>query len=123
MYSSTLSLNSAIDRSGGSLAAVTTAGGGNRYPLYKRLGGPQDRSGRVRKISPPQGSIHRPFSRVTMPTTLTRPVWIHATISGIQKNVLCAYGLFYVRMARQFLLLSTVRVDVTAVHARLRKHG
>jgi hypothetical protein len=26
-----------------------------RHPLYRRLGGPQDRSGRVRKISPPQG--------------------------------------------------------------------
>ena len=26
-----------------------------RYPLYKRLGGPQGRSGRVRKISPPPG--------------------------------------------------------------------
>ena len=25
------------------------------YPLYRRLGGPQGRSGRVRKISPPQG--------------------------------------------------------------------
>jgi len=24
-----------------------------RYPLYRRLGGPQDRSGQVRKISPP----------------------------------------------------------------------
>jgi hypothetical protein len=24
-------------------------------PLYRRLGGPQDRSGRVRKISPPPG--------------------------------------------------------------------
>ena len=27
--------------------------GKTRYPLYRRLGGPQDRSGRVRKISPP----------------------------------------------------------------------
>jgi len=27
----------------------------SRYPLYKRLGGPQDRSGRVRKISTPPG--------------------------------------------------------------------
>jgi hypothetical protein len=27
--------------------------GKNRYPLYRRLGGPQGRSGRVRKISPP----------------------------------------------------------------------
>jgi hypothetical protein len=27
--------------------------GKSRYPLYRRLGGPQDRSGQVRKISPP----------------------------------------------------------------------
>ena len=27
--------------------------GKTRYPLYRRLGGPQDRSGQVRKISPP----------------------------------------------------------------------
>ena len=29
--------------------------GKTRYPLYRRLGGPQDRSGRVRKISAPSG--------------------------------------------------------------------
>jgi hypothetical protein len=29
--------------------------GKTRYPLYKRLGGPQDRYGQVRKISPPPG--------------------------------------------------------------------
>ena len=29
--------------------------GQTRYPLYRRLGGPQGRSGRVRKISPPPG--------------------------------------------------------------------
>jgi len=29
--------------------------GKNRYPLYKRLGGPQGWCGRVRKISPPPG--------------------------------------------------------------------
>jgi hypothetical protein len=27
--------------------------GKTRYPLYRRLGGPHDRFGRVRKISPP----------------------------------------------------------------------
>ena len=27
----------------------------SRYPLYRRLGGPQGRSGQVRKISPPPG--------------------------------------------------------------------
>ena len=29
--------------------------GKTRYPLYRELGGPQGRSGRVRKISPPPG--------------------------------------------------------------------
>ena len=29
--------------------------GKNWYPLYRRLGGPQGRSGQVRKISPPTG--------------------------------------------------------------------
>ena len=29
--------------------------GKTRYPLYRRLGGPQGRSGRVRKILPPPG--------------------------------------------------------------------
>ena len=29
------------------------------YPLYRRLGGPQGRSGRLRKISPTQGFDHR----------------------------------------------------------------
>ena len=29
--------------------------GKTRYSLYRRLGGPQGRSGRVRKISPPPG--------------------------------------------------------------------
>ena len=30
-----------------------------RYPLYRRLGWPQGRSGRVRKISPPPGFDRR----------------------------------------------------------------
>ena len=29
--------------------------GMTRYPLYRRLGGPQGRSGRMQKISPPPG--------------------------------------------------------------------
>jgi hypothetical protein len=29
--------------------------GKSRYPLYKKLGGPQDRSGQVRNILPPTG--------------------------------------------------------------------
>ena len=31
-----------------------------RYPLYRRLGGPQGRSGQVRKISPPPTGIQTP---------------------------------------------------------------
>jgi len=45
MYSSTLSLTSTLDGGGCSTPR----------PLYRRLGGPQDWSGRVRKISPPTG--------------------------------------------------------------------
>jgi hypothetical protein len=32
-----------------------TPGSETRYPFYRRLGGPQGHSGRVRKISPPPG--------------------------------------------------------------------
>jgi hypothetical protein len=41
--------------------------GMTRYPLYRRLGRPQGRSGRVLKISPPAGirSPDRPSRRVT----------------------------------------------------------
>jgi hypothetical protein len=36
--------------------------GKTRYPLHRRLGGPQGRSGRVRKISPHRDSIPEPSS-------------------------------------------------------------
>ena len=35
------------------------APGKTRYPLYRRMGGPQGRCGQVRKISPPLGFDHR----------------------------------------------------------------
>ena len=56
MYSSTLPLTSALDGVDGQrhVPAVLPPGK-TRYPLYRRLGGPQGRSGRVRKISPPTG--------------------------------------------------------------------
>ena len=53
-YSSTLSLASAIDGVGGQRRTpASLPQGKTRYPSYKRLGGPQDRSGRVGQISPP----------------------------------------------------------------------
>jgi hypothetical protein len=36
-------------------AQATLPPGKTRYPLYRRLGGPQGQSGRVQKISPPPG--------------------------------------------------------------------
>ena len=38
--------------------------GKTQYPLYRRLGGPQGRSGRVRKISPLLGFDPRTFQPV-----------------------------------------------------------
>jgi hypothetical protein len=57
-YSSTLSLISALGVDGWSPPRPDrfTAGKETRYPLCRRLSGPQKRSGRVRKISPWPGS-------------------------------------------------------------------
>ena len=53
-YSSTHSLTSALDEVGGQRhAPAALPPGKTRYPMYRRLGGTQGRSGRVRKISPP----------------------------------------------------------------------
>ena len=55
-YSSTLALNSALDRGGWSKPRLSRfIPGMSRYPSYRRLGGPQGRSGQVGKISPPPG--------------------------------------------------------------------
>jgi len=57
MYSSTLPFISALD-GGGCLMPRPgrfTPWERDRYPLYRRLGGPQARYGWVRKISPPLG--------------------------------------------------------------------
>jgi hypothetical protein len=53
-YSSTLSLTSVLDGGvGGQRQAPAALPLGKiRHPLYRRLAGPQGRSGRVRKISP-----------------------------------------------------------------------
>jgi hypothetical protein len=52
--------------------------GKTRYPLYRRLGGSQSRSGRVRKISPPvefdPRTIQPVASRYTDPAIPTHPV-------------------------------------------------
>ena len=57
MYSSTLPSTSALGGGGWSAPRPDrfTPGKESRYPLYRRLGGPQGWFGRVRKISPPPG--------------------------------------------------------------------
>ena len=55
-YSCTLSLTSTSDGVGGQRhAPAALPPGKTQYPLYRRLGAPQGRSGRVRNISPPPG--------------------------------------------------------------------
>ena len=53
IYSSTLPSNSELDGSGRSKPRLGRFTPKTRFPPYRRLGGPQGRSGRVRKISPP----------------------------------------------------------------------
>jgi len=60
-HSSTLSLTSALYGVGVQCyAPAALPPGKTRYLLYRRLGGPQSRSGEVRKISPPPGFDPRP---------------------------------------------------------------
>ena len=56
-YSSTLSLTSALERGGWSTQplGLFTLGKEAQCPLCRKLGGPQNRSGWVRKITPPLG--------------------------------------------------------------------
>jgi len=57
-YNSTLSLTSELDGVGGQHhAPAALPPGKTRHPSYRRLGGPNGRSGRVRKISPSPGLL------------------------------------------------------------------
>jgi hypothetical protein len=71
-YSSTLFLTSALEGGEGSASRPgrTLPPGKTRYPLYRWLGGPQGRSGQVRKISPPPGFDSRTVQPVGSSTTL-----------------------------------------------------
>jgi hypothetical protein len=70
MYSCTLSLTSALDVGGWltSRPGRYTPGKETRYPLYRRLGEPQGRSGRVRKISAQTGFDPRAVQPVASDT-------------------------------------------------------
>ena len=73
--------------------------GKTRYPLYRRLGGPQDRSGQVRKISPPPGFDPRTVQPVASRYTdyATRPTfsWDPTGKSRASALTLVITGSFY----------------------------
>ena len=57
--------------------------GKTRYPLYRRLGGPQGRSGQVRKISPPLGFDPRTVQPVASRYTGYATRLVHVFRPGI----------------------------------------
>ena len=63
--------------------------GKTRYPLYRRLGEPQGRSGQVRKISPPPGfdarTAHLVASRYTDWAIPVRPL-MYTSLLSLTKN-------------------------------------
>ena len=61
-------------------ASAALSAGKTRYPLYRRLVGPQGRSLRVRKIWPPPGFDHRTIQPVAIDST-------DCAISGQQNNI------------------------------------
>ena len=67
------------------LAALSP--GKTRHPLYRRLGGPQGRSGRVRKISPPPGFHPRTVQPVASRYTDCANPAPQNCIIGIKKYV------------------------------------
>jgi len=55
--------------------------GTTRYPIYRRLGGQQGRSGRVRKISSPLGFDHRTLSlSLSLALSLSLSLYIYIYI-------------------------------------------
>jgi hypothetical protein len=68
--------------------------GNTRYPLYRRLGGPQGRSGRVRKISSPPGFDPRNFHPVASRYTDSAiPAHTQTVIDGVYFIVSLRTGL------------------------------
>ena len=64
--------------------------GSTRYPLYRRLGGPQGRSGRVRKISPPSPPGFDP--RTIQLVAIRYTDW--AIPAETCRNFFCVYKIF-----------------------------
>ena len=93
-YSSSLPLSSTLD--GGGVggqhhAPPTLPPGKTRYPLYRRLGGPQGRSERVRKISPPPPRFD---PRNVQPVASRYTVCVIIARKGVSKQTINRYSPF-----------------------------
>jgi hypothetical protein len=93
MYSSTLSLTSALDGVGGQCHALAVLHPGKtQSPLYRRMGGSQGRYGWVQNISPPPGfdpwTIHPVASHCTNCAILA-PTRIAQNRNKIEISGLC----------------------------------
>jgi len=67
MYALTLALTSALEGVGGQHhTPAALPPGKTRYPLYRTLGGPHGRYGRVQKTSPQPGFDPRTIQRTTL---------------------------------------------------------
>jgi len=79
--------------------------GKTRYVLYRRLGGPQGRSGRVRKISPPPGFDPRTVQPVASRyTDWATPAPTFISSSGIINYILWKfYNTYLLHGAESFL--------------------
>ena len=107
-YSSYLSLTSALV-GGGWLTPRPgrfTHGKETRYPLYRRLGGPQCRSGRVWKISPPLGFDPRTVQPVASSYT-EYAIPTHST--AFYYSINCSQGVNSLRVELKIMSCSQQR--------------
>ena len=111
MYSSTLSLTSALDGVGGQRHALAALPPGKtRYPLYRRLGGLQGRSRRVREISPPLGFDPRTVQSVASDINKYRKSYFILVDN-------CLYNMVYSDFA-----LSPLSLAIELFHDRQNKY-
>ena len=95
--------------------------GKTRYPLYRRLGVPQGRSGRVRKISPPPGfdprTVQSVASRYTECAIVYGYIYIYIYSVGGKTTWLRdgPSGFRIPKAARNFTLLQSVYIG-SGVH-------
>jgi hypothetical protein len=86
-----------------------------RYPLYRRLGGPQGRSGQVRKISPPTG-IRSPDHPTRSQSLYQLSYRAHTGNSALEEIAVCLFT-FYDGGSR----FSLYR-NVTNIYESTRRH-